>query len=123
MNIISKFLFFILFYKSLHGFNIKNNLQTILSTKAITSAFANRINTEVFNENLIISDIIHHNTHIDVDILYFALITGSLIYKLNYNEKIVKLNDFEIFTKNQKRTNLCLFILAIVFTRNIENAI
>ena len=110
-----------------NAFNIKplNNLQTILSTKAIATAISNRFNTEFVNENLILNDIMRHNTHIEADILYFLIITCYIIYRSNPQENTVikKLEQFEGFSIIQKRTNKYLFILAIVFTRNIDNAI
>jgi len=115
-----------LFYTSIQGFSIKPlvTLETILSTKAIANALTNRLNIEAFNENILINDIMHHNTHIEADILYFICITGSVLYRATEQEKVTKkLNQFETFSTVQKRTNVYLFILAIVFTRNIENAI
>lgn len=127
MHFLYKVLYLSLFiYKSIHGFNFKNinSLQNIVSTKAITSAISERFNVEAFNENIIISDIMHHNTHIEADILYFALITGSLLYRSNIDDdSIKKLEKFSSFSTIRRRTNKCLFILAIVFTRSIENAI
>ena len=127
MHFLYKVLYLSLFiYKSIHGFNIRNinSLQNIVSAKAITSAISERFNIEAYNENLIISDIMHHNTHIEADILYFVLITGSLLYRSNIDDdSIKKLEKFSSFSTIRRRTNKCLFILAIVFTRNIENAI
>jgi hypothetical protein len=127
MHFLYKVLYLSLFiYKSIHGFNIRNinSLQNIVSTKAITSAISERFNVEAFNENIIINDIMHHNTHVEADILYFALITGSLLYRSNIDDdSIKKLEKFSSFSTIRRRTNKCLFILAIVFTRSIENAI
>lgn len=110
----------------LFKFNIKNfnSLQNIVTSKAITTAFTNRLNNEIINENFIINSIFHHNTHLETDILYFTVITISIIYQIN-NSNIInkKLNNFERFSYTKRRTNFYLFILAIVFTRNIENAI
>jgi hypothetical protein len=127
MHFLTKVLYLsFLFYKSSQGFNIKpfTTLEAIVSSKAIASAIVNRLNAEVFNENIIISGIMHHNTHIEADILYFIFITGSVLYRATEQEKVTqKLTQFDTFSTIQKRTNVYLFILAIVFTRNIENAI
>jgi len=127
MHFLYKVLYLSLFiYKSIHGFNIRNinSLQNIVSTKAVTAAISERFTVEGFNENLIISDIMHHNTHIETDILYFVFITCSLLYRANIDDSsIKKLERFSSFSTIRRRTNKCLFILAIVFTRNIENAI
>jgi hypothetical protein len=127
MHFLYKVLYLSLFiYKSIQGFNIRNinTLQTIVSTKAVAAAISERFNIEAYNENFIISDIMHHNTHVEADILYFILITGSLLYRSNIDDSsIKKLEQFEGFSTIRRRTNKCLFILAIVFTRNIENAI
>ena len=127
MHFLYKVLYLSLFiYKSIHGFNFKNinSLQNIISTKAITSAIGERFNIEAYNENFIISDIVNHNTHIEADILYFLLVTGSLFYRFNNEDNnIKKFEQLEGFSIIRRRTSKCLFILAIVFTRNIENAI
>ena len=127
MHFLYKVLYLSLFiYKSIHGFNFKNinSLQNIISTKAITSAIGERFNIEAYNENFIISDIVNHNTHIEADILYFIFITGSLFYRFNNEDNnIKKFEQLEGFSIIRRRTSKCLFILAIVFTRNIENAI
>ena len=127
MTFITKVLYLtILFYKYTQSFNIKgfHNLQTIVSTKAITNSITNRFSTEIINENFIISDIMHHNMHIEGDLFCLLLIITSIIYKTSSDDtSINKLQNFEMFSKTQKRTNLYLLILAIVFTRNIDNAI
>ena len=127
MHFLYKVLYLSLFiYKSIHGFNFKNinSLQNIISTKAITSAIGERFNIEAYNENFIISDIVNHNTHIEADILYFIFITGSLFYRFNNKDNTIKkFEQLEGFSIIRRRTSKCLFILAIVFTRNIENAI
>ena len=127
MGVFYKVLYISIFiYKSIHGFNIRNinSLQSILSTKAISSAITNRLNIEAFNENFIISDIMHHNQHIEADIVYFLLVTSIILYRTAEDEKTIqKLEQFEGFSTIQMRTNKCLLVLAIVFTRNVENAI
>lgn len=109
------------------AFTIKSisSLENILSTKAITNAIYTRFNHEVINENLFINNIILHNTHIETDILYFLVITYSLLYASNTDEKnvIKKLEKFERFSITQRRTSRCLLILFSVFTRSIDNAI
>ena len=101
-----------------------STLEAIVSSKAFASAVVNRLNIEAVNENILINDIMHHNTHIEADILYFIFITGSVLYRATEQEKVTqKLTQFDTFSTVKKRTNVYLFILAIVFTRNIENAI
>jgi len=119
-------LLFLLFNKCIQGFNIKsfNNLQSIISLKAFTSTLADRLNIEYVNENLILNDVLHHNTHIEVDVFYFLLLTASIMQRSKQEVTYIKkLEKFEGFSVAQKRTNKCFFILAIVFTRNIDNAI
>lgn len=116
----------ILFYKSTQCFNIKgfHNLQTIVFTKAITNSITNRFSTEVINEDLIMNDLIHQNTHIEGSLFYLLLVITSIIYKSTSNDtSINKLQKFEEFSKTQKRTRVYLLIIAIIFTRNIDNAI
>ena len=116
----------LLIYKSIQGFNIRNfsNLQTIISTRAIMSTIMDRFNSEVIKENFM-SDIIHTNTqHINIDVFYLFVIANSIMYNTNYNKNILqKLEKIEDFYTIQMRTKKCLLILAIVFSRNIENAI
>ena len=88
------------------------------------STIMDRFNSEVIKENFM-SDIIHTNTqHINIDVFYLFVIANSIMYNTNYNKNILqKLEKIEDFYTIQMRTKKCLLILAIVFSRNIENAI
>ena len=106
------------------GFEMRpNTLQSIIASQAVLSSITNKINTEIISENTIVNMFKQLQTHANEDILYGLVFAGSLYSQYKYNSYNDKLQDIEVFTITQRRTNTFLLTVLIIFTKNIENAV
>jgi hypothetical protein len=117
----------LLLVQQMNAFNIKNkiNLRNIVISSAVMTTITRRINAELLNESLFISDITNMNSHIQVTSIVFDSFLVLLLFTqykniLNYDEKLL---DVELYSETQKSVNKIILVVLFVFTRNIENAI
>ena len=117
----------LLLFQQLVALNVKNyiNLQNIVISSAVMTTITRRINSELLNETLFMSDITNINSHgQQMSILFDSLLVLLLVTQyssiVNYDEKFV---DIELYSETQKSTNKFILVVLFVFTRNIENAI
>ena len=102
------------------GLSIRN----IIGSKAVMSTVINQINSELVNENTIISEITgsYHNLKYDALYVFMFMISLYLQYQyFVYFDK--KLKGTEMFSNIQEKTKTILFIFMLVFTKNIQNAV
>jgi len=100
------------------------SVRNIIGSKAFMSTVINQVNNEVFNENVIITELTAVKHNIPVDIFYSLMFAGAIYVQYKYFiyfEK--KWSGIETYTNMQERTRTALFIFMLVFTKNIQNAI
>lgn len=113
-------------FQGLPSFPNINNVKNIITSKAVFTTFTNSMNSELMNENFIITEMNRFEYHHQLNILYLAFFVVSfyLTYQQYNNKKIEnKWENLEMFSKTQKDTRFVLLIFMIVFTKNIDNAI
>jgi hypothetical protein len=84
-----------------------------------------RINSEIINETIVMSDITNIKSHtqqinIILDSLLVLLLVTQYKTAINYDQKFVNI---DLYSETQKSTNIFILIVLFVFTRNVENAI
>lgn len=130
-NRISKILCLLQILPIIYGFNIRQTgLQNIIATRAFITTITEKINTEVISETNILNELSNaqYSHHIE-NMFYIAIYTGVLYSAIVYftyskeTTQIEKLNNFEMFSNTKKKVNILLFIIILLFTKNIENAI
>uniref|UniRef100_A0A6C0CY88 Uncharacterized protein n=1 Tax=viral metagenome TaxID=1070528 RepID=A0A6C0CY88_9ZZZZ len=117
----------LLFHQTI-AFNIKNNyinLQNIVISSAVMTTITKRINSEIINETIVMSDITNIKSHtqqinIILDSLLVLLLVTQYKTAINYDQKFVNI---DLYSETQKSTNIFILIVLFVFTRNVENAI
>ena len=120
-----KLFLFSLFATSATAFlpRMPNSLQNILASRAIVTTFGEHIVEEVFTNSNVIQQVLldHSKTQINLD-LFYLLILGIV---LNNAKTSIgkKLTDVTVFSNVQKKTNIFVLVLLIIFNRNVENAI
>jgi len=98
-----------------------SQLRTIISSTAVLSTISNKINKEIVNDNFILQ--LSH-THYHDESFYLGLLVSSLwsYYSYNYNIN-PRLENFEMYSKSKKFTNIFFIVFVIIFNRDVENAI
>ena len=116
-----------LLFQQVVAWNMKNyiNLQNIVVSSAIMTTITKRINSEIINETIVMSDITNIKSHTQqINIILDSLLVLFLVtqYKntLTYDQKFVNI---ELYSETQKSANKFILVALFVFTRNIENAI
>ena len=106
-------------------FNIKlNSLRTIISSQAAIRAFTKQMNTEMLNDNILVTELSRYQYDSHFDTFYVLLFTTSLYLHFKYSTKIdTKLKDVDTYNNVKRLTNQCLLIFILIFTKNVENAI
>lgn len=100
------------------------SLRTIIGSKAVLSTVITEVNNEMVNENIIISEITSVHRNIPIDAFNAFIFIGAVYLQYRYFiyfEK--KLSGVKMFSNIQEKTRLILFIMMLVFTKNIQNAI
>jgi hypothetical protein len=118
----------LLLFHQIIAFNIKNNyinLQNIVISSAVMTTITKRINSEIINETIVMSDITNIKSHtqqinIILDSLLVVLLVTQYKTAINYDQKFVNI---DLYSETQKSTNIFILIVLFVFTRNVENAI
>jgi hypothetical protein len=118
----------LLLFHQIIAFNIKNNyinLQNIVISSAVMTTITKRINSEIINETIVMSDITNIKSHtqqinIILDSLLVLLLVTQYKTAINYDQKFVNI---DLYSETQKSTNIFILIVLFVFTRNVENAI
>jgi len=102
---------------------ITNSLQNLLASRAIVTTFGEHIVEEVFTNSNIIQQVLldHSKTQLNLD-LFYLLILGFVLNNTKTNIS-KRLTDVTAFSDVQKKTNIFVLVLLIIFNRNVENAI
>lgn len=99
-----------------------SSLQSILASRAILSSFSEKMGEELMTNNYVFQDILidHSKNHFNMDLFYLMLLGFVLS---NARTNVGKLSNLEWFSNIQKKTNIFILVIMIIFNRNVENAI
>ena len=127
IKFVKLFACFMLMLKGVDGYIRVNpnvyNLQNIITSQAIMSTLSYRLNMEVLNENLLINEVTRIKCHPE-EIIYVSILIYILYSNIDYTNYIEnKLQNIKMFSNIKQISNSIIFILLMIFTRNIENAI
>ena len=96
-------------------FTETNSVKYLISSQAFISSVTTHVNNQLFSE------ITSFHIHPQIDSFYIVAY-GITQYELN-RIKNAKWLEIEQYSQMQKTTNQLLFILLIIFTKGVENAI
>jgi hypothetical protein len=111
-------------YSILPPLSMKENMsiKNIVVSQAMLSAFTYRLNNEIMNEDILFIDFEKLTCHPE-ELAYYGFIITILLLQVNVSDSNNKWQQIEMFSKIEKNTSIILFILMIIFTKNINNAI
>jgi hypothetical protein len=126
-NTMLRIVLILLLFHQIVAWNKNNyiNLQNIVISSAVMTTITKRINSEIINETIVMSDITNIKSHtqqinIILDSLLVLLLVTQYKTAINYDQKFVNI---DLYSETQKSTNIFILIMLFVFTRNVENAI
>lgn len=101
-----------------------NTAKGIISSRAIAESISSQLNSQIINENMILYEITNVKFHPVTDLFYITVFGISVLaqYQL-FRAKTEKWMDIETYTNVKKITNNIIFIILIIFTKGVENAI
>jgi hypothetical protein len=100
------------------------SIRNIVNSRAVLTTVSDKFAGEFIGENVMLYELSSARHNIPLDILYTALCFGSFYSQFKYVSFFEnKWRNVPQYTKMQDKTKLVLFVLATVFTKNIQNAI
>jgi hypothetical protein len=110
---------------STYAFLPKINIQVqqLVSSKAILSGIVSSVTEEFWSDNFIFRELALNHKYSNFDILYTVLLFATILNKPILQNSFYKWNAVGRFSIIEKKTKLILFVVMIIFNRNIENAI
>jgi Ca2+/Na+ antiporter len=122
--ILPSFLLLVQGFQGLPSFPNINNIKNIITSKAVFTTFTNSMNSELMNENFIITEMNRLEYHHQLNVVYLVFFAVSFYLSYSYNQNIEnKWENLEMFSKTKKNTRIVLLMFMIVFTKNMDNAI
>ena len=101
-----------------------NSIKNMISSRAIVSTVTEQLNYQMINDNVLFSELAHSTFHPVRDLFYITIFATSAIIQYQLirakNEKWLAI---KTYTDVQKVTNQVIWVILIVFTKGIDNAI
>jgi hypothetical protein len=100
---------------------LPSSLQNILTSRAILTTFGERIGEELITNSNLLQQIIvdHSRNQLNLDLFYIAIL-GFVLYNAG-NGLDKRLSNVTWFSNVQKKTNIFILVIMIIFNRNVEN--
>lgn len=98
------------------------SLERIVATRAMGATFVNQLSSEISLERIVVelSNLNFHSTNLWV----FSVLAIYLYCRFQYYEGVQsKLQDMEVWGRYKRLIREIMFILFLVFTRDVQNAI
>jgi hypothetical protein len=103
--------------------DINSPLQNIITKRAIVTTIVSRENQAVILDNIIMHDF-NGNININHNLFYFTLFAALAFAHAKFSYKYEqKLQNVQMFSNMRKISNQIIFVVALIFTKNVENAI
>lgn len=111
----------LLFIPTCHAFG---SVRSLLSTKAVIVSLLDEVTSELLDRPLAIREfgtIMHHH----VDYFYIGCVVSSVSYFAFYrlHSYSYRLNDLSVYRNTYSQFRVFIFIMFLLFTRDVENAI
>ena len=100
-----------------------SQIQQLISSKAIAAGVVSSVSEELWTDNFLFRELLFNHRHTNLDIFYFGLLVFTLLSKEDMNSRLYKWKNLERFSTIEKNTKVVLFVIMIIFNRNVENAI
>ena len=101
-----------------------SSIKNIISSRAIVSSITEKVNSQIISDDILLSELTHPMLHPAKDVFYFAVFATSFIIQNQLvHAKNKKWLEIETYTNMKKITNNIIFIILIVLTKGVENAI
>jgi len=97
------------------------SIRAIVSAEAFTSSLIENIYRE-FPENLIMTTMFKTRYHPEMDFIYLGILLACLYTRIDSPSQN-RWSSIPMYSMIQRRTNVILFTIMLILTKNIENAI
>lgn len=111
---------------SLPIINSYSNIRYLLSSRAVVVSILDEVTSELFDRPLAmreISGLLNHH----IDYFYIGCVISSISYftfhRMQTYSSFLKLNDLSVYRDTYHKIRMILFIIVLLFMRDIENAI
>jgi len=102
------------------------SIRSLLSTKAVVVSLLDEVSSELLDRPLAIREfggIMHHH----VDYFYIGCFASSVsyfaFYRLHLYSSFNRLNDLSVYRNTYSMFRVFIFVMFLLFTRDVENAI
>lgn len=101
-----------------------NSIKNMISSRAIVSTVTEQVNYQMINDNMLFSEITNLKFHPARDLFYLTIFGVSMLVQYNLIQaKNEKWMSIKTYSNVKHVTNQIIFIVLIVFTKGIDNAI
>lgn len=107
-------------------FDELNTLENIVNSKAVVSTITSRMNMEIINENILFQQALSGgHLRLNFDLFYLSILAISWYsrYMVDVDNTDSKLANIQTYSHTRKITNTVLFVVLIILSKNVENAI
>lgn len=113
----------LLFIPSCHAFG---SIRALLSTQAVAISILDEVTSELLDRPLAIREVGGMLNH-HFDLFYIGCAVSSVTYFTLHHvylyKSYMKLNDLSVYRNSYRNFRVFLFILVMIFIRDVENAI
>ena len=102
------------------------NIRVLLSTRAVMVSVLDEVTSELLDRPLAmheVSGLLNHH----IDYFYIGCVISSISYfmfhRMNTYSSFLKLSDLSVYRNTYRNFRMILFIIILLFMRDIENAI
>lgn len=107
-----------------HGFLPRlSPLESLIAKRTVFSVINDRMNDELLNDTILrnSSSAVMSHYYIPFDVFYFSMFLFTLYWRIT-SPPVVKLEKIESMKTARRHTNSVLFIIYLLFVKNIECA-
>lgn len=102
-----------------------SELESLVTSRAVFSTITQQVKNEIISESPFMRDISHGYFRLDFDVCYLCLMGLSVYIKINNDSNYAdqKLNNISMYANAMKMTRTIIFILILIMTKSVDNAI
>ena len=113
----------LLLIPSCHAFR---SIRALLSTQAMAISILDEVTNELLDRPLAMREVVGMLDH-HVDYFYIGCAVSSVTYftlqRLHWYDSYMKLNDLSVYRNSYRNIRVFLFLVVLIFIRDVENAI
>jgi len=103
------------------------SIRGLLSTQAVAISILDEITSELLDRPLALREVGGILNYHHVDYFYIGCAVSSVTYftlqRVHWYESYVKLNDLSVYRNSYRNFRMFLFLVVLIFIRDVENAI